>query len=160
MLRTFLEDFDLIKLKSDHCIFINHNISIIIAVYMNDLLLVESTAESFQNLKDKLKNQFEMINMNLAEDYLDIEISQQSEKIIFIQSVFILEILKCFEMKNSKSISTFMKSKAQLNLNIVSESLNNKEKKQYQQEIRFLIYLMLETRSDIMFAVEILSRFI
>ena len=70
-----------------------------------------------------------MTNMNLAEDYLDIEISQQSEKIIFIQSVFILEILKCFEMKNSKPISTLMKSEAQLNLDIAGESLNNKEKK-------------------------------
>ena len=97
--------------------------------------------------------------MNLAKDYFNIEISQQSEKITLIQSIFILEILKCFEMKNSKSISTFMKSEAQLNLDVVSESLNNKKKKQYQQEIRFLIYLMLETRSDIMFAVEILSRF-
>src|SRR5438034_6505990 len=118
MLRTFLEDFDLIRLKSDHCIFINHNTGIIVAVYMNDLLLVGSTAEFLQNLKDKLKNQFKMTNMNLAEDYLDIEIFQQSEKIILTQSVFILEILECFEMKNSKSISTFMKSEAQLNLDV------------------------------------------
>ena len=100
-----------------------------------------------------------MTNMNLAEDYLDIEIFQQSEKITLIQSVFILEILEHFEMKNSKLISTLMKSEAQLNLDIVSKSLNNEEKKQYQQEIRSLIYLMLETRSDIVFAVEILSRF-
>src|SRR5438034_659331 len=128
MLRTFLEDFDLIRLESDHCIFINHNIDIIIAVYMNDLLLVESTAESLQNLKDKLKNQFKMTNMNLAEDYLDIEISQQSEKITLIQSVFILEILEYFEMKNSKSVSTFMKSEAQLNLDIAGKFLNNEEK--------------------------------
>ena len=67
--------------------------------------------------------------MNLAEDYLDIEISQQSEKIILIQSVFILEILKHFEMKNSKLISTFMKSEAQLNLDVTGKSLNNEEKK-------------------------------
>ena len=129
MLRTFLKDFDLIRLKSDHCIFINHNTGIIIAVYVNDLLLVESTAESFQNLKNKLKNQFKMINMNFAEDYLDIEIFQQSEKIMFIQSVFILEILEHFEMKNSKLISILMKSEIQLNLDITDEFLNNEEKK-------------------------------
>ena len=67
--------------------------------------------------------------MSLAEDYLDIEIFQQSEKIMFIQSVFILEILECFEMKNSKLTSTFMKSEAQLNLDVADESLNNEEKK-------------------------------
>src|SRR5436190_1145104 len=123
MLRTFLEDFDLIRLESDHCIFINHNTGIIVAVYMNDLLLVESTAESLQNLKNKLKNQFKMTNMNLAEDYLDIEISQQSEKITLIQSVFILEILEHFEMKDSKPAPTSMESEAQLNLDVTGKPL-------------------------------------
>ena len=70
-----------------------------------------------------------MTNMSLAEDYLDIEISQQSEKIMFIQSVFILEILEHFEMKNSKLISILMKSEIQLNLDITDEFLNNEEKK-------------------------------
>ena len=129
MLRIFLEDFDLVRLESDHCIFINCNIDIIVAVYMNDLLLVESTAESLQNLKDKLKDQFEMTSMNLAENYLGIEISQQSDKITLIQSVFILEILKHFEMKNSKSVPTPMKSRAQLDLDVINKPLNNKEKK-------------------------------
>ena len=62
-------------------------------------------------------------------------------------------------MKNAKLMSTFMKAEAQLNLDIVSKFLNNKEKEQYQQEVKFLIYLMLETRPDIAFAVTILSRF-
>ena len=69
-----------------------------------------------------------MTSMSLAEDYLDIEISQQSGKIILTQSVFILEILEHFGMKNSKPVPTLMKSGAQLDLNVVSESLNNKKK--------------------------------
>jgi len=75
MLKIFLKNFDLVRLKSDHCIFINCNISIIVAVYVNDLLLVESTTESLQNLKNKLESWFKMTNINLAENYLDIEIS-------------------------------------------------------------------------------------
>ena len=97
--------------------------------------------------------------MKSVKHYLDIEISQQSDKITLIQSAFIIKILEHFEMKNLKLMSTFMKTEAQLNLDVTDESLNNKEKKQYQQEIESLIYLMLETRSDIVFAVEILSRF-
>src|SRR5437773_312311 len=62
-------------------------------------------------------------------------------------------------MKNSKPVSTPMKSEAQLDLDVTGESLNNEEKKQYQQEIESLIYLMLGTRPDIVFAVGILSRF-
>jgi len=102
-----------------------------------------------------------MTDMKSAEHYFDIEISQQQhlDKITLMQSAFIIEILEHFEMKNSKSVSTFMKTEAQLNLDVINKLLKNEEKKQYQQEVRSLIYLMLETRSDITFAVEILSRF-
>ena len=56
MLRTFLKNFNLIKLKSDYYIFINYNTDIIITVYMNNLLLIESMTEFLQNLKNKLAN--------------------------------------------------------------------------------------------------------
>ena len=75
MFRIFLKDFNLVRLKSYHCIFINCNTDIIVTVYVNDLLLVESITESLQNLKDKLKDWFKMTSMSLAEDYLEIEIS-------------------------------------------------------------------------------------
>src|SRR5690348_15048055 len=102
-----------------------------------------------------------MTDMGPAEHYLDIEISQQQYlgKITLIQSVFITEILKYFGMKNSKPVPTFMKHKAQLDLEIAGKPLNEEGKEQYQQEVGSLIYLMLGTRSDIAFAVAILSRF-
>ena len=66
--------------------------------------------------------------MDLAEDYLDIEISQQPGKITLTQSAFILEILERFGMKDSKPAPTPMKSGAQLNLDVTGEPLNNEEK--------------------------------
>ena len=158
-LRTFLEGFDLVRLESDHCIFINRNTGIIVAVYVDDLLLVGPTAESLQDLKDKLKDRFKMTSMGLAEDYLGIEISQQPGKITLTQSAFILEILERFGMKDSKPVPTPMESGAQLDLDVAGEPLNNEEKERYQQGVGSLIYLMLGTRPDIAFAVGILSRF-
>ena len=129
MLRSFLEEFDLVRLESDHCIFINWDTGIIIAIYVNDLLLVGPTAESLQDLKDKLENQFKMTDMGLAEYYLGIEISQQEEKISLSQSAFTTEILEHFSMTDSKSVSMSMKHETQLDLEIISESLNKEEKK-------------------------------
>ena len=54
ILRSFLEGLDLVRLESDHCIFVSRNTGIIITVYVDDLLLVGPTAESLQDLKDKL----------------------------------------------------------------------------------------------------------
>ena len=70
-----------------------------------------------------------MTDMKFVKHYLDIEISQQSDKITLTQSAFIIKILECFEMKNLKLMLTLMKTEAQLNLDIISKSLNNKEKK-------------------------------
>src|SRR5438046_2590518 len=123
MLRSFLEEFDFVRLKSDHCIFINHDTDIIIVIYVNDLLLVDSTAESLQNLKDKLENQFKMTDMSLAKHYLEIKISQQAEKISLFQSVFIVKILEHFDMMNSKSVLMSMKHETQLDLKIADEFL-------------------------------------
>ena len=67
--------------------------------------------------------------MSPAKHYLDIEISQQSDKITLIQSAFTTKILKYFKMKNSKSIPTLIKHRAQLDLEITGELLNKEEKK-------------------------------
>jgi hypothetical protein len=66
--------------------------------------------------------------MSPAEHYLDIKISQQSDKITLIQLVFIIKILECFSMRDSKSISTFIKYRAQLDLEITGKLLNKEEK--------------------------------
>ena len=77
ILRSFLKRFNLIRLESNYYIFVSWNTDIIIAVYVDDLLLIKPIAESLQDLKDKLMKQFNMTDMSLAEDYLNIEISQQ-----------------------------------------------------------------------------------
>jgi hypothetical protein len=69
-----------------------------------------------------------MTDMKLAEHYLSIEISQQPDKITLSQSDFTTEILKHFSMQDSKPVSTSMKHKAQLDLEITGESLNKEGK--------------------------------
>src|SRR5436190_22728581 len=100
-----------------------------------------------------------MTDMSLAEDYLDIEAFQQQDKTTLSQSAFIIEILECFGMKESKPVPTPMEHGAQLDLDVAGEPLNKEGKEQYQQGVGSLLYLMLGTRPDIVFAVAILSRF-
>src|SRR6266487_5011162 len=69
-------------------------------------------------------------------------------------------MLKYFDMKDCTLKSIFMKKKIQLDIDIISKSLCKTDKECYQQTIESLLYLSLETRSDISFAVVILSQFI
>ena len=68
-------------------------------------------------------------------------------------------MLKYFDMKNCISKFIFMKKKIQLNIDIADKSLCKTDKEHYQQMIKSLLYLLLKTRSDILFTVAILSQF-
>ena len=70
-------------------------------------------------------------------------------------------MLKCFNMKDYASKFILMKKKIWLDINNlnINESLCKTDKEYYQQMIESLLYLSLKTRSDISFAVMILSWF-
>src|SRR5437762_4108862 len=72
-----------------------------------------------------------------------------------------MNMLKHFDMKNCTSKSTLMKKKIQLDINNlnINESFCETDKEHYQQTIESLLYLSLETKSDILFIVAILSQF-
>ena len=68
-------------------------------------------------------------------------------------------MLKYFDMKDCALKFTLMKKKIQLDINVVDEFFCETDKECYQQIIESLLYLLLETRSDISFVVAILNQF-
>ena len=67
-------------------------------------------------------------------------------------------MLKHFDMKDCTLKSILMKKKIWLDIDVISKSLCETDKECYQQMIESLLYLSLETRPDISFAVVILSQ--
>ena len=104
-----------------------------------------------------------MSDLELAEHYLKIKIHQIKKKICLIQTEYITDMLKQFDMKNCASKSIFIKKKIRLNFlnnadeNLADELFCETDKECYQQTIESLLYLLLKTRLDISFAVVILS---
>jgi len=95
--------------------------------------------------------------MSLANCYLSIELHQNINSIIIKQTEFIKEILHQFDMKNAASKLTSMNDKIYLDSEFTDDLLNNVEKKCYQSDVESLIYLMLDIRLNVSFAVSILS---
>ena len=111
----------------------------------------------YKNLKSQLETEFKMTNMSLTNCYLDIELHQNINLIIIKQTEFIKKILHQFDMKNAVSKPTLINNKICLDSEFISDLLDNIEKEHYQSDIESLIYLMLDIRLDISFAVLILS---
>src|SRR5438034_8260420 len=116
-------------------------------------------------MKDKLKSQFKMSDLGPVKHYLSIEVHRTKKRISLTQTEYITDMLKCFGMENCAPKPTLMNDKIRLDIlddtgeNLAGDPLFETNKECYQQAIGSLLYLLLETRPDISFAIAILSRF-
>jgi hypothetical protein len=83
-------------------------------MYVNDLLLFEPNLNDLKIIQNELKKRFKMTNLSQLSHYLGMKIIITSDKnqLILTQSTYIKKVLKQFEMKECKPVSTLMKPEA------------------------------------------------
>ena len=144
------------KLSADHGIFYNSNL--IVAIYVDDLIITGPTNESIQTFKMKLHEEFEMTDLGEAHWVLGLEVNHKSDGSLHLnQAAYATKILHKFQMENCNAIATPLDH----NVKLVKDSGNDETLycKEYQQLIGSLMYLMLGTRPDLAFAITFLSQF-
>ncbi|XP_057826602.2 retrovirus-related Pol polyprotein from transposon TNT 1-94 isoform X1 [Cryptomeria japonica] len=129
---------------------------LILVLYVDDLFL---TGESklIIRCKKELASKFEMKDLGLMHYFLGLEVWQRSNEIFLSQVKYTIDILKRFRMIDCKPMHTPMES----NLKKLSVSATNSDfadPSEYRQLIGSLMYLV-NTRSDICYAVNALSQF-
>ena len=69
-----LVDIGFVQLKSDTCVYVysRESVKIILALYVDDLLLAGNNAEAMAIVKSQLKQRFKMTDMGEASLVLDI----------------------------------------------------------------------------------------
>ncbi len=76
---------------------------------MNDLLLFEPNLNDLKIIQNELKKRFKMIDLGQLSHYLEMKIIISSDQLILTQSTYMKKMLKQFEMKKCKLVSTLMK---------------------------------------------------
>ena len=142
----------------NHSIFLKN--SIIITVYINDLLLIGSSKSAIQRVKNELNLAFNMTDLGLITYYLSMQIKQNCTEctIHLTQTVYIHKVLHTFCQNEANSVNISMNS------DIVLMKKFNKQADViticcYQWAINSLTYIMLQMCSDIVFAVFFVSQF-
>ena len=59
---------------SDSCVFVNAKKHLIIAFYVNDLLIIDKTKETIKSFKQEIMKTYKMKNMNFVKIILDIQV--------------------------------------------------------------------------------------
>ena len=144
---------------ADECLYTGSSAGalVIIALYVDDLLIACSDQEKLLEIKAELSKRFRMKDLNEARQCLGFEIHRDVQRgtLHLSQTKYANKVLCRFGMEQSKGVTTPMETG--IDLNEKSEPALDIP---YRQAIGSLMYLMVGTRPDIAFGISKLAKFV
>ncbi|KAE8212144.1 hypothetical protein CF319_g9280 [Tilletia indica] len=132
---------------------------IVLAVYVDDVLIFSKDLPAIESLKSGLAKRFKMSDQGEVGHFLGMQIERNPDGKGFTisQSTYIRSMLDRFEVSDIKGSRTPLDSKQRL---VPYDGIaSEEEKKRYQAEIGCLNWIGLGTRSDLVFGIGLLARF-
>jgi hypothetical protein len=144
--------------QADCSVFVHEN-GLIIIVYVDDIILFGKDKQLVAHAKQDLCNAYEMRDMGDLHSYLGIEIHRDRAKgvLTFNQASYTRKILETYGFGDGALHHTPMDSRVVYTPN--TEQADEATIKDYQGMIGSLLYLAVQSRPDILFAVVKLSQF-
>ena len=128
---------------------------LLIAVYVDDLLVCGSSLELIQEFKEGMSKNFEMSDLGRLTYYLGIEVVQHTDGITLCQEGYAKKVLEKSRMSDCNAVQSPMEPGLSISKCEEEPSIDEKE---YRRNIGCLRYL-LHTRPDLSFCVGVLSRY-
>ena len=158
--QEYMEQIGFNESAADPCVYIRAmNTMNVVAVYVDDLILIAATLEEMQEVKKSLADRFKMKDMGKLHYCLGISIVQDEENgcIWLHQKQYILNMLKRYRLTEAKTIST----PAAVSVKLVKDDSVSKDVNPtaYQSMVGSLLYAAMATRPDISQAVGVVSKF-
>ena len=143
--------------KSDNPLYIRSasDNSIVINLYVDDLVIRGKNLPNISKVKSLLSGRFEMKDMHELHYFHGIEVIRTPLAIMISQWHHILNLFYKFGMTECKPLSTPLDQNLKLDVDSRTEEC---EPTQYHQMISNLIYLAI-TRSDLSYSISLLSQF-
>lgn len=146
-----------IRSKTDPCVYWKRGI--IVAVYVDDFLIIYKVEIDLAGMRKMLHSNFNMKDIGMASTCLGINIKQGDGYIEIDQSHYVKQVIERFGMNGCKPVATPSDVNQKLSVTMWSEENSLVGKVPYQELIGSLLYLSGATRPDIAYAVNELSRF-
>ena len=132
---------------------------IILLIYVNDALFMDSDKAQLLNHKKTFIKQWKSHDLGKAKEYLGMRITRdcKAHMITLDQTYYVEKVAKCFGQENCKEVSTPLSTRYSLRSN--EGNTNPTLRSCYQLVIGSLLYIMLETRPDIAYLVIKMAQF-
>lgn len=144
-----------ISSSADPCIYVlkKGREKVIVAVYVDDILIAYSQEKLEKFVKQKLAESFEIRDLGKINYCLGINFEIKEDSISLCQTEYLKRMLQRFDMIDCKPVTTPMEPG--LRLEKAKESKGNP----YRELIGSLMYAAVATRPDLMFCTSYLSQF-
>ena len=131
----------------------------IVAVHVNDLIILTKTNEEMKRIKSQLATRFEMKDMGDLHYCLGGKVKQHKgqRRVCMNQEQYILKLLEKYGLSQVKNAATPFDSGTKLSKEI-GES-QEADRIPYQSMVGSLMYIANATRPDISYAVGVVSRY-
>ena len=144
---------------ADPCVFIRTSKGrlAIIAVYVDDLILIAETSTRIQEMKSNLSDTFKMKDMGQLEYCLGVNFQQTEDGILMSQKQYLLKLLEKYKLAEANPVATPM----DMNVKLVKDDGHSKKVDpiHYQSMVGSLLHAARATRPDISHAVGVVSKF-
>lgn len=154
-----LKVFGLRRSQLDPCIYFGKDNTLILAIYVDDILIFFKDQSKLDEMKRHLKANFKIKDIGLAKGCIGMRIHQDKGVIELDQTTYITEMLEKFGMGECKPVGTPADTSVKLLAKDWTEQNSLVGKVPYQEVVGSLLYLAQTTRPDICFAVNNVSRF-
>ena len=158
--RESVEKVGFTQATADPCVFIRKKDTLtIIAIHVDDLMILAENIFEMKRLKDSLNLQFKIKDMGELHYYVGVCIVQDKERkqVYLHQGQYIEKMLKTFGQTETKTVST----PADLNVKLQKDDGVSRpvDTISYQSIVGSLLYAAITTRPDIAQAVGVVSKF-
>jgi hypothetical protein len=158
-IRRFLESIGFLPTYSDPCVYVNEETGVIIAMWVDDLVIFGKNLKDVDDLKAKLKAEYEMKDLGELNYFLGVQVHRdKAQKLIHInQSGYNRTILERFGMADSNPARTPLPGGCHLTKATTNDVLT--DQKEYQSMVGSLMYAMLATRPDLAQCIQQISQY-
>jgi hypothetical protein len=152
-------EFELNLIFDEFCLFSNDN-EILMFFFVNDIVFafIASRKKNAKNLIRRLKNIFDMRNLDSLNFFLDVRILQKLDTIWLIQNFYMNKLIKNSVINIEYKATTLLFYQS---LMLYIDNVNQKRVHIYRQKVKSICYSVIVTRSNIIkIAFELIKHFI
>lgn len=167
LLDSTLKGLGFDRCSKDTCVYLyrSNQAFIILAVHVDDMLIVSNSKSRLTKMKDALGQHFKVKDLGEVKYLLGIEVTRnkKSNTIELSQQAYIDQLLKRYNMQGAKPATTPLSSGVRLTQDdcpMTDEEKSDIANVPYASLVGALMYAAIGTRPDIAFAVGALSRFL